>query len=62
MIRALSGPERKVPIVALTAFALDGQREICLSAGMNSFLTKPIQPGALYDAIERCCATDAARV
>jgi signal transduction histidine kinase/ActR/RegA family two-component response regulator len=52
-IRALSGPEREVPIIALTANALVGQREICLAAGMNSFLTKPIQPDALYEAILR---------
>jgi PAS domain S-box-containing protein len=49
-IRALSGPEREVPIIALTANALAG-RDICLAAGMNSFLTKPIQPDALYAAI-----------
>jgi signal transduction histidine kinase/CheY-like chemotaxis protein len=52
-IRGLSGPERAVPIIALTANALVGQRETCLAAGMNSFLTKPIQPDALYAAILR---------
>lgn len=52
-IRALKGPARDVPIVALTAYALGGQREICIAAGMNSFLTKPIQPDALYDALQR---------
>jgi signal transduction histidine kinase/HAMP domain-containing protein/ActR/RegA family two-component response regulator len=50
-IRGLSGPERDVPIIALTANALAGQREICLAAGMNGFLTKPIQPDALYQAV-----------
>jgi signal transduction histidine kinase/ActR/RegA family two-component response regulator len=50
-IRNLRGPERNVPIVALTANALVGQREACLAAGMNSFLAKPIKPEALYDAI-----------
>ena len=52
-IRALTGPERQVPIIALTANALVGQREDCLTAGMNAFLTKPIQPDALYKAITR---------
>jgi CheY-like chemotaxis protein len=41
-IRAISGPQREVPIVALTANALAGQSEICLAAGMNGFMTKPI--------------------
>lgn len=52
-IRASNGPERDLPIIALTANATVGQREICLAAGMNSFLTKPIQPDGLYDAISR---------
>jgi signal transduction histidine kinase/FixJ family two-component response regulator len=52
-IRALTGPEHQVPIIALTANALLGQRESCRAAGMNDFLTKPIQPDALYAAILR---------
>lgn len=57
-IRALDGPQRNVPIIALTANALVGQREICLTAGMNGFLTKPIQPEALYDELKRWPARD----
>jgi light-regulated signal transduction histidine kinase (bacteriophytochrome)/ActR/RegA family two-component response regulator len=52
-IRNLTGLERTVPIVALTANALAGQSEICFAAGMNGFLTKPIQPDELYEAV-RC--------
>jgi len=52
-IRALGAPQCHVPIVALTANALVGQREICLAAGMNGFLTKPIQPDALYSELMR---------
>ena len=52
-IRTSSGPERDVPIIALTANALVGQRESCLAAGMNGFLTKPIQPDALHATILR---------
>jgi PAS domain S-box-containing protein len=52
-IRNIGGPQREVPIVALTANALAGQRESCLAAGMNDFLTKPIQPDALYEAVKR---------
>ena len=54
----MHGPEREVPIIALTANALVGQREICLAAGMNSFLTKPILPDALYEAILRWGAAE----
>jgi CheY-like chemotaxis protein len=40
--------------VALTASAANEDREICLEAGMNDFLTKPLSLEALRGALQRC--------
>ncbi len=46
------GTDRHLPIVALTAQALPGDREQCLNAGMDVYLTKPFQVHLLLQALE----------
>jgi signal transduction histidine kinase/AmiR/NasT family two-component response regulator len=60
-IRSLDGAERAIPIIALTANAVVGQREQYLQAGMNDYVTKPIRPAALFAAIERWRSRDGVR-
>ena len=52
------GDGRHTPIVALTALALAGDRERCLSAGMDDYMTKPVRAATLAAAVQRWAGAD----
>ncbi len=44
---------KHLPIIALTAHAMKGDRDACLLAGMDAYISKPVHPGTLLDAIDQ---------
>jgi len=52
---------RRTPIIALTAHALKEDRERCLSAGMDAYVTKPIRPAELFSVIQNVLQSSAAQ-
>ena len=52
-IRALGGDHQTIPIVALTANAMQSDQDICFAAGMNDFLSKPLERQKLAACLER---------
>jgi len=58
-IRAAEAKERRIPVIAMTANAMQGEKEKCLAAGMDDYVTKPVMLRALEEALSRWAACPA---
>jgi len=49
-------PDREIPIIAMSAHAVQGDRQTCLGAGMDDYVTKPLAPAVLSALLEKWLA------
>ncbi|MDA0284768.1 MAG: response regulator [Planctomycetota bacterium] len=54
------GTTRHIPIIAMTAHAMKGDRELCLDSGMDDYVSKPVRPWQLLNALSQFFADDSA--
>jgi PAS domain S-box-containing protein len=47
------GGARRMPVIAMTAHVMKGDRELCLAAGMDDYIGKPVNPDELFDVLAR---------
>jgi CheY-like chemotaxis protein len=52
-VESESGSNRRAPVIALTAHAMAGDEQICINAGMDGYLSKPLDPQILAEALGR---------
>jgi CheY-like chemotaxis protein len=52
-IRKWEKAGQHIPIIAMTAGAMKGDRELCLEAGMDDYVSKPLKPELLFETVAR---------
>jgi len=58
-IRQLEAGASRIPIIAVTANAMKGDKEKCLECGMDDYISKPLRPNDLQEAVSRWCKVHA---